>query len=455
MCRSGAAFVPIDSLELSMIQPIFERLNSRVAISSERAASVLSNLFDRVVIVNDELVNSLPLGQSPLTSMAAPSDAACILFVPTSSNEARGVTFSHAALSTALQGQGPAARITPLSRVMQLSSFNVDICITEIFTTLVYGACVCVPSAVERLQDFGAAVNRMQVNWSYMTPLLSRKLDPTLLPSLKVVCFRTRGLDDDTFNIWHGNVSVILAYGPQDVCPLGIAFLEALGPHHLKSIGRPFAGSLLIVNPEDHKKRLPVGAVGELVVEGPTLGFSYPNRESMMTPMSPLGPASGKARHFKTGHRARYTQGGLMEFISSKREDTSLDGRSVNVTEIEQHVRRCLGQGVDVVVEMVMFRGHAKNDTLLTAFIELGNQLENDENLASLSAATKDQLVVAKQLVEAGLKNRFAPTMIPAAFVPVKHLPITPSLKVNRRRLQKMIAGLTKEDLLGLSLIHI
>ncbi|KAK4249149.1 non-ribosomal peptide synthetase [Corynascus novoguineensis] len=450
--KSGAAFVPIDSLELGMIQPIFERLNSRVAISSELAAPVLGNLFDRVVILTDELMNVLPRGQGPLTSMAAPTDPACILFVPASSTEAKGITFSHAALSTALLGQGPAARISPLSRVMQLSSFNVDICITEVLTTLAYGGCVCVPSAVERLQDFAAAVNRMQVNWSYMTPLLSRKVDPTLLPSLKIVCFRTRGLDEDTYNIWHGKVNVVLAYGPQDVCPLGIAFLEALGPQHLKSIGRPFAGYLLIVNPEDHKKRVPVGAVGELVVEGPTIGFSYPNRESTITPLSPLGPApGGKARYFKTGHRARYTERGLMEFISSSRDDTGKDGRIINLTEIEQHVRRCLGQGVDVVAENVIFRGQAKNDTVLTVFIELGDRFANEETLASLSPATKEQLALAKQLVELGLKNKFPQSMIPSAFVPVKYLPITPSLKVNRRRLLKMISGLAKEDLVGLA----
>ncbi|KAK3299574.1 uncharacterized protein B0H64DRAFT_355769 [Chaetomium fimeti] len=452
--KSGAAFVPVDSLELGMIQPIFERLNSRVAISSELAAPVLTNLFDRVVVLTDDLMSVLPRGEGPLTSMAAPSDPACILFVPISSTDARGLTFSHAALSTSLMGQGPAARISPLSRVMQLSSFNVDICITEIFTTLAYGGCVCVPSAAERLQDFSAAANRMQVNWSYMTPLLSRKVDPTLLPSLKVVCFRTRGLDDDTYSIWHGKANVVLAYGSQDVCPLGIAFLEALGPQHLKSIGRPFAGNLLIVNPEDHKKPVPVGAVGELVVEGPTLGFSYPNRESTMTPLSPLGPASGgRARYLKTGHRARYTERGLMEFISSKRDDIDMDGKVINLTEIEQYLRRCLGQGVDVVVETVIFRGPAKNDTILTAFIELGDRFGNEETLTSLSSTTKEQLALAKQLVTMGLKNTFPPSMIPSAFIPVKHLPITPSLKVNRRRLQKMIAGLTKDDLLGLATV--
>ncbi|KAL2270705.1 hypothetical protein VTJ83DRAFT_76 [Remersonia thermophila] len=449
--KSGGAFVPIDSLELGMIQPIFERLNSRVAISSELAAPVLKNLFDHVLVVTDDLMNSLS-PQGPITSMAAPSDPACVLFVPISSTEARGVSFSHAALSTALQGQGPAANITPHSRVMQLSSFNVDISIAEIFTTLAHGGCVCVPSAVERLQNFAAAVNRMQVTWSYMTPLLSRKLDPTLVPSLKNVCFRTRGLDEDTYNIWHGKANVILAYGPQDVCPLGIAFLPALGSHHLRSIGRPFAGSFLVVNPDDHKRQVPVGAVGELVVKGPTLGVSYPNRESMMTPLTPLGPASqGRVRHFKTGHRVRYTQSGLMEFISSKREELEHDGKAVNPTEIEQHARRSLGQDVDVVVETIIFRGKTKSDTVLAAFIELGETFGSEEELTALSTPARERLAMAKQLVEAGLRNKFPPSMIPQAFIPVKALPITTSLKVNRRRLQKMIAGLTKEDLLALA----
>ncbi|KAK1753338.1 hypothetical protein QBC47DRAFT_416024 [Echria macrotheca] len=452
--KSGAAFVPVDSSELGMIQPIFERLNSRVAIASEEAASVLSNLFDKVVTVTSDFMNGLPADKGPLTSMAAPTDHACIIFVPTSANEARGVSFSHAALSTTLLGQGPAARITSLSRVMQLSSFNVDICISEIFATLVHGGCVCVPSPTERLRDFPAAVNRMQVNWSYMTPLLSRKVDPALVPSLKTVCFRTRSLDEDTFNAWHGKANVILAYGPQDVCPLGISFLEALGPHQLRSLGRPFSGTLLLVNPEDPKKLVPIGAVGELVVEGPTLGCYYPNRESMLSPMTPPGAMPGtKNRYLRTGHRARYTEGGLMEFISSssQRDRSNAGDKPVSITEVEQQFRRVLGQGLDVVVETMVFRG-STSDTLLAAFVELGDKLfDGEEDLTRLSPATREQISMVKQVVEAGLKHILPPSMIPSIYIPVKYLPATTSLKANRRRLGKMVQTLSKEQLLALS----
>lgn len=435
-----------------MIQPIFEGLNSRVAITSESSSSVLGNLFDTVVTLTEEFQAKLPQHGEALTSMAAPADPACIFFVPTSQSEAHGVSFSHGALSTTLLGQGPAARISAQSRVMQLSSFNVDICISEIFTTFAHGGCVCIPSAAERLGNFVGAVNRMKVNWTYMTTLLSRKVDVNQVPSLRAVCFRTRSLDEDTFNAWHGKVNIILAYGPQDVCPLGISFLEALSPHQLKSLGRPFTGNLWIVNPEDQKSLMPVGAVGELAIEGPTLGCAYPNRESTMPQMTAPGKlAPGKNRYLRTGHRARYTEGGLMEFIST-RDTGGPDGKSqVGITDVEQLIRRCLGQGIDVVVEMLAFRGPT-TERMLAAFVELGDKLfDGEEDLKALSPATREQLSTARQIVESGLKSLVPPDMVPAIFIPVKHLPVTTSLKANRRRLGRLIQGMSKEQLLALS----
>jgi len=439
-----------------MIQPIFERLNTNIAISSERPVPVLTNLFEKVVVLTESFMKALPSDLPPFSATVTFSDPACIFFCASSSSEARGITFSHAALSTALLGQGPAAKIGPESRVMQLSSFNVDICITEIFTTLVHGGCVCIPSNAERLQDFGAAVNRLKVNWSYMTPHLSRKIIPAQTPSLKVVCFRTRNLDEDTYLIWHGRVSVILAYGPLEGCPLGIAFLEALVPQHLKCIGRPFAGDFILVNPDDQKKNVPVGAVGELILKGPTLGVAYPNRESTLSPMSPVGTSMGMAaiRYFRPRHLARYIEGGLMEFILKDREDAEGSNKYFNVstTEVEQHVRRCLRQmALDVSVELILFRTPIRTDPELVAFVELGDGIGPEETLGALSLATREQLAIIKQKVYAELKNIFPRNLIPAIFVPVRHLPVTTSLKINHRRLQRMISGMSREDLLNLS----
>ncbi|KAH8892437.1 non-ribosomal peptide synthetase [Thozetella sp. PMI_491] len=453
--KSGAAFVPIDSEELGLLQPIFDHLNSRVAIASGQSASILGNLFDKVVVLSDELMARLPHDDQTLSAIFDQDDAACVLFTQVSSSQVRGITFTHAALSIALLGQGHAAKICSHSRVMQLSSFNVDIALAEIFTTLVHGGCVCVPSGVERLQDFTGAVRRMNVNWTYMTPLLSRKLDPSRMPSLKVVCFRTRSLDEDTYNPWAGKANVIMAYGPQDVCPLGISFLEVIGPQHLKCIGQSFCGSMWVVNPQDQRKLMPIGAIGELVIGGPTLGNEHvSNTNDRRTLNLDIG-GRDKSRYYKTGHRVRYTEGGLLEFIGSKRDELELDGRVINFPEIEQRLRRCLGQGVDVMVEALAFRGPQHlTQPMLTAFIELGENLfDGEEKLTELSNTTKERIYIARQLVETGMRNVVPAQMIPSIFIPVKHLPITPSLKVNRNRLQSMIRGLSREKLQELAVV--
>ncbi|TLD17678.1 uncharacterized protein PgNI_00637 [Pyricularia grisea] len=452
--KAGGAFVPIDSGDLSLVQPIFENINSRVAIECENAGGVLRNLFDTVIVLNSELMTQLKL-QAPrhVESLATEDDAACVFFTPSNSREVRGTAFTHGALSIALLTQGPAASINYASRVMQLSSYNVDIAISEVFATLVNGGCICIPTETERVFDFVGAVRRMEVNWSYMTPHLSRKLNLDQLPSLKTVCFRTRSLDEDTYAPWAGKKKVLFAYGSPDVCPLGISFLEVHGTHELNRIGTPLAGNFWLVNPEDHRNLMPIGSIGELVIEGPTLGCSFARGQMDRTHWNAAefsDSAPGKTRYFKTGHSMRYMDGGALQLVSHKREDIEIDGSTIVLSEVEQNLRRCLGQGMDVVVEAIAFKS-SKTPPVLTAFVELGSMFDGPEDLHRLSHVTRERTFKAKRVAETGMRNKVPHHMIPQIFVPVKDLPITSSLKVNRRKLQKAIHGLSREQLLQLS----
>jgi len=442
--------VLIDAAELSSIQPIVEKLNAGIAIVAAQAAPVVSNLFAKLVILGDELFSQLPHPMTPLAPVVTPEDPACVLFPSPTSKDARGIAFNHAAMSTAFLAQGPAAKITSVARVMQLSSFSVDIALSEMFTTLVQGGCVCVPSAYERQHNFAGAAERMSVNWTYMTPFLSRQLDPALLPTVKVVCFRTRNLDEDTYSQWAGKATVMLSYGTLDVCPLGISFLHVSNSHQLRCVGRPFAGTFWIVNPEDNRRLMPVGAIGELVIESPTLGTGYPSAGQVQTPQSgPSINAGKKTKYFKTGHRVRYLEGGVVEFISGKRrEELEVRGKEIEPTNIEMHIRRCLGRGIEVIVEVIT----KTPAPVIAAILEFSDSpFTGSEDLFQLNTLTKEKVHVAKQLVQEGLRNKVEPHLIPSIFIPVKHLPITPSLKINRRRLQKMIRGLPKEKLLAIS----
>ncbi|KAK2041016.1 AMP-binding enzyme [Colletotrichum somersetense] len=431
-------------------------LTPKIVVATDLGWKSLESIAEGVIVVDDTLFEvNFPL-QAPLP-MAAPDDAACILLSPGSSRgkDAKGIVFHHAALSSAFVTQGRALNLDSNSRVMQLSSFNVDTALIELLSTLVHGGCVCIPSSVETTSDIVGAACRMDVNWSYMTPVLARKMTPAAIPSLKTVCFRTRRLDEDTCAPWMAKTKVLLAYGAPDICPLGISVLEVTKALDLSHVAPPFLGRFWIVNPEDHRNLMPIGALGELVIESPTLAHRFvPGQSLLHLPQDSefsLEDGKPKTRYFKTGHLVRYMEDGFLDFVSSGRDDIESNGQIVPVTEIEQRLRRCLGQGLDLAVESIISRDAQPS---LAAFVELGENLfEGSEDLTRIAITTRERTYIAKKLIETSLGTSMPSHMMPTIFVPVKHLPVTPSLKVNRRKLRKMVGWLSHEQLQALSTV--
>jgi non-ribosomal peptide synthetase component F len=423
---------------------------------TDMASKPLESVTESLVIVNDALFSAI-LPSDNKTPDVSSQDAACVLFSVTGSRtkEPRGITFSHAALSTAFLAQGRPLNIDATSRVMQLSSYSVDTALAEILLTLIHGGCVCIPSATERVEDLAGAIRRMGATWTYMTPILARRIDPSSVPSVKVVCFRTRKLDEDIFAPWMAKSTILLAYGASDVCPLGISILEVNNQDDLHRVSQPILGKFWVVNPEDHRNLVPIGAIGELVIASPTLARRFTSGPQVpSSPLSPVATIDGgmtKARYFKTGHHVRYVEGGMMNFVSSTKDDIHIDGRIVCIAEVEKHMRRYLGNDVDVAVELVAARD---SQPVLAAFVELGVKLfDGPEDLARLSSTTKERINIAKKLVEPALRSVLPAHMIPACYIPVKALPITPSLKIDRRKLQKMVRCLSNSQLMSLACV--
>jgi hypothetical protein len=148
---------------------------------------------------------------------------------------------------------------------MHYSSYSSDIALAEIFTTLINGACICIgksSQAADFAASFTASAQKMNVNWAYLTPTLSRRLSPESMPDMAIVCFRTHQLDDDVYGQWAGKARVILAYGSAEACVLGLSASEVKDAYNVRGIGSPYCGNFWVVNPNDSNKLMPIGAVG-------------------------------------------------------------------------------------------------------------------------------------------------------------------------------------------------
>ncbi|KAI1104793.1 hypothetical protein F4804DRAFT_331908 [Jackrogersella minutella] len=456
--HAGAILVPIDAEVTSTFAWVIKTVCPSLVLVSDHIHKHFEDLGTMVIIV-DKTVAAMSAQVVDLT-LPQPSlhDIACILFSFGSSKTPKGISYSHGALATACAGQGPTFLINPSSRVMQLSSYSVDTALSEVFTTLVNGGCVCIPSNSERIADFSGAARRMRVNWTYLTPTLSRKLDPESLSDLAVVCFRTRHLDSDVCAQWVGKAKVLLAYGSAEACPLGLSTAEVTHSKTSQCFGSPFCGNFWIVSSEDNNRLMPVGALGELVIGGPTLATRFDVNDTDVkswvrksTHRAQLLLEKPGSRLLKTGHYVRYREEGEIEFVSDDTEMIHINGRNFCHSDVEPKLRQCLGRGVDVVVETIAFND-PNSAPVLAAFVEIGEDLfKGSESLSRLSRITRERLYLSKQMANMVLRESLPSYMIPSAYIPVRRMPLTTSLEVNRLELQRMIAGLTRKQLLGLA----
>ncbi|KAF5565035.1 non-ribosomal peptide synthetase [Fusarium napiforme] len=447
---AGASFASLDSQDASTVKSTIDYLNPHIVLATETAWKDLSSLAINLVIVNDTFFAMLTPYLSTMGQEARPDHAACVFVTP---KKSRSIFFTHSSLLSAFFAQGPALKLNSESRVLQLSAFNVDISLVEILGTLVHGGCVCIPSPEERSNDIASAMARMDVTWSYMTSLIARSIHPDSVPSLRTLCFRTRKLDPDTYMPWLEDHDILLAYGAPDICPLGISVTEVEKDNSLDVITPPVTGRFWVLNPDNHKKLMPVGAIGELAIDSPLV---TPHRFALDRPLvaPDLDDNRQRPRYLKTGHRVRYLDDGNVQFISSVRDEVRVGGLMVDVAQVEQLMRRCLGQGIDVVVDSVTMRD---TGPLLAAFLQLGHAMQPNENLHNLTPETRERTYIAKKMFEASLENptsntpRLPRPSIPAVFIPVRVFPMSTSLKVNRRKLQRSVANLSTHDVLLMS----
>ncbi|KAK8039988.1 hypothetical protein PG993_008399 [Apiospora rasikravindrae] len=405
--NSGGILVPVDAELTSMFGWVTKSVGAKIVLASESVRRHLDGVVScDVTYLSEETMDSMAFQPVAVTPPDTRShQTACILFEHQGTKQHKGIKYTHGALSTAFISQGPALRINPSSRVMQVSSFSTDIALSEVFTTLINGGCICVPSAMERLTDFTSAACRMQVNWSYMTPALSRSLRPESLPDMAIVCFRTLHLDEDTYAPWANQVKVLLAYGSAESCPLGLSASEVKDTSSLRCIGKPACGNFWVVSPSKLNRLVPIGAVGVLVIESPTLAEGYETDEKNVKRWNPAAKEPG--RLLRTGHLVRYKEDGLLELVAGQGEKTTIQGKSFLKSEVEPHLRRCLGRGVDVVVETIAFNYRdSDSNPILAAFIQLGDELfGEDEELTKLSRHTKEKLYLAKRTAEISLRD--------------------------------------------------
>jgi amino acid adenylation domain-containing protein len=451
--KAGGASVLLDSTQpVERARSIATQVKPNVLISSpaNKESALTLNVPDLITldwILQDEIQPMVQGRSLPQSSVA--SDLLYMVFTSGSTGLPKGAMITHENFASAIHYQQRALGYAPGLRVYDFVSYAFDVTWSNMLHSLTSGACLCIPSDQERKNDLIGSLQRSEATMIDLTPSILRLLQPKDLPQLSQVILSGEAFTKETLGDWANHPGLLNTYGPAE-CSVKATMAPVLESSAENDIGCGEGLTTWIVDPHNPNRLAPIGAIGELWLEGPLVGRGYladskKTAEAFVENPSWLlrgGPdCSGRhGRLYRTGDLVRYEGSGAdgkLIFIGRKDSQIKIRGQRVELGEIEYHVRSNLvakeGSGaVQVLADVLKPRDSA--NPMLVAFVCAAGG--DKAATLKLTAGLDDQL-----------QDKLPAYMIPAAYIPLEHMPVGPTGKTDRRRLREIGTSLTLEQL--------
>ncbi|KAE8137358.1 hypothetical protein BDV38DRAFT_271460 [Aspergillus pseudotamarii] len=445
--KAGAAVVSIDPAQPpSRAREILRETRATIVLTSTTQASNASllNLVEIIPISSDTVrTDTGPGFEDTFLPTVHTQDPAVIIFTSGSTGKPKGIVIQHGAVATRMVAEGRAFQYHG-ARTLQFAASTWDIFMTDIFTTLTFNGCVCIPSEEDRRFNLVKFCSEFEVSLALITPTLANLLNPISFPTLRTLIFGGEALREEVVTKWENanRVTLYQGYGPAETGPCVAAGLA----ERPEILGYALDNSVcVLVSPQDPTQLVPLGAVGELVVGGPSLLREYLNDTAktkdavIENPPWAYDLTTPVRRFYRTGDLLRYsidTLDGRFEFVGRIDDQVKYHGQRIELREIEYHLGSL--PGVDGCLVTLAKEGYFKDR--LVAVVQQGKASGSLGVGQPLSVRPNSTLTLAA--VRESLASRLPEFMIPNELLVVDALPHNSSMKLDRSLVAKWLSGL-------------
>ncbi len=436
--KAGGAYVPLDpGYPADRLDYMIKDAGIRVLLTQEELLSKFRNEessladFDRpktgqsqsisdlrVVCLNSDWSRISREDAENLKSEIFSQNLAYVIYTSGSTGRPKGVQLSHGGLMNLAQAQIRIFDITPQSRVLQFASFSFDASVSEIFTALLSGATVQLVSR-DILLSGPALLQEMRASGTTtvtLPPSILKVLPDEELTGLKTLVSAGESCPPETAAHWSGSRLFINAYGPTEstICATCNPVKDIQGLFAVP-IGHSIDNIQVHVL-DEAMNPVPIGVSGELYIGGAGLARGYRNRPDLTAEKflpNPF-PMQGGERLYRTGDLGRRLADGRIEFLDRVDFQVKVRGFRVELGEIES----VLATHPNVKESAVMALSERAAEKRLVGYV-----------------ISKDGKDIPATELRAFLKELLPDYMIPAAFVNLTAMPLTPNGKVDRKAL--------------------
>ncbi|THW72189.1 putative nonribosomal peptide synthase [Aureobasidium pullulans] len=408
--KAGGAMVPIDpSQPQARVQEIMNQTNASLVVASASQSVAFAHLFDTVEVSSHTLRNDRP--NSDQTNHILPQmrsgEPALVLFTSGSTGKPKGIVIEHGAIATRMLVEGRAFHYRG-ARTLQFAATTWDIFMTDVFTTLTYQGCICIPNEQDRRLNLSRFCKDFNVTLALITPTLASILDPAAFPTLKTLIFGGEALQQDVVDKWSfsNGPRIFQGYGPAETGPC-VTGRVAERPEIL---GTPLENSLcVLVDPNNHENLVPLD--------------------------------TSVTRFYTTGDLLRYsidTMDGSLEFVGRKDDQVKYHGQRIELKEIEHHLNKIPEVESSTVI---LVRKGCFKDKLVAVVQCIGHRAQHNTS-GSPSIVQDSGFNYSK--MRSSLSPRLPDYMIPNELIVVDRLPHTSSMKLDKSHITNWISDMQK-----------
>lgn len=435
--RAGAAYVPIDrDYPEERIRDILQDTGCPVVFTSgddptyciEGCEFVSIDRVPGLPKSGFPAANGLPISGSPAANalpksgFPAPGDLAYIIYSSGTTGKPKGIMIEHAAILNLLFWYNERYAINENTRIVQLTNITIDIAFQEIFSSLINGLTLYIPSEEERhnKERFIDFLTRHRINFIQLIPdLLSEYLAdiPRLTFLDTVLCGGDKLSDPLKDEVTKKGYTLYNIYGQTETAVDTVAALCSFGkPMHFNEFVPNY--HVLILDEQGHL--CPEFMPGEIVTGGRGLARGYLNQPALTAQKFIEHPLLKGQKAYKTGDMARRLPDGSIELLGRTDDQVKILGYRIEPGEIEKAL---------------------ESHPNLQKAVVIAFEKDNEKQLAAYYTANTE---VETKEIRGFLLQRLPAYMIPHHFIRLEKLPLTSIGKVDRKALSNPVVEKAK-----------
>ncbi|UII24647.1 amino acid adenylation domain-containing protein [Fulvivirga maritima] len=416
--KSGGSYLPLD--------PEFPQERLEFMIADAGVSTIIctpdlettrfkNNTEIDLIVVDSEEISSI--GEN-LDLVNVNDDLAYVIYTSGSTGKPKGVMITHKSVHNYIESLSACVPFNLDTCIISVTTFSFDIFVTESLVPLAKGSTIVIADSDAQKDPhmLSKLITLNDVNLMQTTPSRYRMLAndeaifKTIGNQLQNILVGGEAFPQDLLKFLqnHTQSQIFNVYGPTETTVW--SSLINLTKSDAITIGRPIGNTQFYVLNKDLQLQ-PKGVVGELYIGGDGLAKGYYNNEELTQKTFIDNPFKQNEKLYKTGDMVRWCPDGLLEYVGRKDFQVKIRGYRIELGEIEG----CL-LNYSKIKQCAVVVNETDNRKQIVAYY-VGDEMENLDEL------------------RAYLIKSLPSYMVPAYFISLDSLPMTPNGKLDKARL--------------------